>query len=196
MSRHAKVARKTTETSIRIRLEVDGKGTDDLRTPVPFLTHMLDLFARHGLFDLAIQAEGDTEVDFHHTVEDIAICLGKAFDKALGDKEGIRRYGFASIPMDEALAQVSVDLSGRPYLVFQADLPKEKVGKFDLELAEEFFRAFANHLRATLHINLLYGENLHHMIEAIFKAAGRALDQATSLDRRNPGIPSTKGTLD
>jgi len=196
MSRHAKVARKTTETSIRIRLEVDGKGTDDLRTPVPFLTHMLDLFARHGLFDLAIQAAGDTEVDFHHTVEDIAICLGKAFDKALGDKEGIRRYGFASIPMDEALAQVSVDLSGRPYLVFQADLPKEKVGKFDLELAEEFFRAFANHLRATLHINLLYGENLHHMIEAIFKAAGRALDQATSLDRRNPGIPSTKGTLD
>jgi imidazoleglycerol-phosphate dehydratase len=156
---------------------------------------MLELFSRHGLFDIAIEATGDTEIDFHHTVEDIGICLGKAFEKALGNREGIVRYGHAAIPMDETLAQVSIDLSGRPFLVFQAELPKGKVGEFDLELAEEFFRAFSNHLQANLHITLLYGENLHHILEAVFKAASRAMDQATALDPRAKGIPSTKGTL-
>ena len=195
MVREAKISRKTKETSINLHLKLDGKGKYEIQTPVPFLNHMLELFARHGLFDLKIQAQGDTEVDFHHTVEDVGICLGQAFDKALKDKRGIKRYGHSSIPMDETLAEVSLDLSGRPHLVFNASIPKGKVGDFDLELAEEFFRAFANHLKATLHINLIYGENLHHIIEAIFKAVGRGIDQATMLDKRNTAIPSTKGTL-
>ena len=156
---------------------------------------MLELFARHGLFDLDVEATGDTQIDFHHTVEDIGICLGKAFQKALGDRGGIVRYGHAVIPMDETLAQASIDISGRPFLVFRANIPKGKVGEFDLELAEEFFRAFANHLQANLHINLIYGGNLHHIVEAIFKATARALDQATALDPRSRAIPSTKGTL-
>lgn len=194
--RKAKVTRKTKETSINISLNIDGPGEYQIHTPIPFLNHMLELFARHGLFELTIHAEGDTEVDFHHTVEDVGICLGKAFDKALGEKRGIARYGHAAVPMDETLAQVTVDLSGRPHLIFNANLPKEKVGDFDLELSEEFFRAFTNHIKANIHINLIYGENLHHIMEAIFKSASRALDQATSLDQRNTGIPSTKGTLE
>jgi imidazoleglycerol-phosphate dehydratase len=194
--RKAKIARKTKETSIKVSLNIDGPGECCISTTIPFLDHMLELFARHGLFALTVQAEGDTEVDFHHTVEDIGICLGKAFEKSLGEKRGIVRYGHAAIPMDETLTQVTVDLSGRPHLVFNASLPKEKVGNFDLELAEEFFRSFTNHIKANIHINLIYGENLHHILEAIFKAASRALDQATSLDRRNTGIPSTKGTLE
>lgn len=196
MTRQAKISRKTRETAIRIRLDLDGTGEYRIQTSVPFLNHMLELFSRHGLFDLSIEAQGDTEVDFHHTVEDVGICLGKAFIKALGGKEGIVRYGHASIPMDETLAQVSVDISGRPHLTFNASLPKEKVGDFDLELAQEFFQAFSNHLKATLHINLMYGANLHHILEAIFKAAARALDQATALDPRDVSIPSTKGTLE
>jgi imidazoleglycerol-phosphate dehydratase len=199
MARTSKISRKTKETSIKANLNIDGQGNYDIRTPVPFLNHMLELFSRHGLFDIAIEATGDTEIDFHHTVEDIGICLGiclgKAFEKALGNREGIVRYGHAAIPMDETLAQVSIDLSGRPFLIFQAELPKGKVGEFDLELAEEFFRAFSNHLQANLHITLLYGENLHHILEAVFKAAARAMDQATALDPRAKGIPSTKGTL-
>ncbi len=195
MARKAKIVRKTRETEITVLLDIDGKGQYNIQTPVPFLNHMLELFSRHGLFELSIKASGDTEIDFHHTVEDIGICLGKAFDKSLGDKKGIRRYGHASIPMDETLAQVSVDLSGRPHLSFRAQLASGKVGEFDLELAEEFFRALVNHLKATLHINLMYGENQHHILEAIFKATARALDQACSLDPRNAGVPSTKGTL-
>ncbi len=196
MARQAKISRKTKETSIKINLNLDGQGDYKIQTPIPFLNHMLELFARHGLFDLTIRAEGDTEIDFHHTVEDIGICLGKAFEKALEEKRGIHRYGNVSLPMDETLVQVSVDLSGRPYLVFNASLPKEKAGEFDLELAEEFFRAFCNHMKATLHINLIYGENLHHILEAMFKATGRAMDQASALDQRNTAIPSTKGTLE
>ncbi len=196
MARSAKVARKTGETSIKVTLELDGKGVYKIDTPIPFLNHMLELFTRHGLFDLTLEATGDTEVDFHHTVEDIGICLGKAFEEALGNKKGIARYGHAAIPMDETLTQVTVDLSGRPYLKFQAELPKEKVGEFDLELAEEFFRAFTNHIKANLHLHLFYGENLHHILESMFKATARALRQATGMDRGQTGIPSTKGTLD
>jgi imidazoleglycerol-phosphate dehydratase len=196
MNRQAKIARKTGETSIKLSLTLDGTGEYRIETPIPFLNHMLELFARHGLFDLTIKASGDTDVDFHHTVEDIGICLGKAFQKALGEKKGIIRYGHASVPMDETLTQVTVDLSGRPFLIFKADLPKEKVGEFDLELAEEFFRSFTNHLKANLHIHLLYGENLHHILESMFKATARALRQSTALDDRQVGIPSTKGTLD
>jgi imidazoleglycerol-phosphate dehydratase len=195
MARKAKIVRKTKETEISVVLNIDGKGQYDINTPVPFLNHMLELFSRHGLFELVIKAAGDTDVDFHHTVEDIGICLGRAFEKGLGDKKGIRRYGHASIPMDETLAQVSIDLSGRPHLTFRAQLAAGKVGEFDLELAEEFFRALANHLKATLHINLIHGENQHHSLEAIFKATARALDQACSFDPRNTGVPSTKGAL-
>ena len=195
MDRMSKISRKTTETTIKTKLNVDGRGSYKIDTPVHFLNHMLELFARHGLFDLDVEAAGDTQIDFHHTVEDIGICLGKAFQKALGNREGIVRYGHATVPMDETLAQASIDISGRPFLVFRADIPKGKVGEFDLELAEEFFRAFANHLQANLHINLIYGGNLHHIVEAIFKATARALDQATSLDPRSRNIPSTKGTL-
>ncbi len=196
MTRSAKIDRKTGETSIKVTLKLDGKGTYKIDTPIPFLNHMLELFTRHGLFDLKLTATGDTEVDFHHTVEDVGICLGKAFDRALGDKAGIARYGHASIPMDETLTQVTVDLSGRPYLKFQADLPKEKVGEFDLELAEEFFRAFTNHIKANLHIFLFYGDNMHHILESMFKATARALRQAAGKDPAQAGIPSTKGVLD
>ncbi|NOY54325.1 MAG: imidazoleglycerol-phosphate dehydratase HisB [Deltaproteobacteria bacterium] len=196
MTRRAKIDRKTGETSIKVTLKLDGKGTYKIQTPIPFLNHMLELFTRHGLFDIDLSATGDTEVDFHHTVEDVGICLGKAFDKALGEKKGICRYGHAAVPMDETLTQVTIDLSGRPYLKFRAELPKEKVGEFDLELAEEFFRAFTNHIKANLHINLLYGENLHHILESIFKATARALRQATGKDPGQAGIPSTKGVLE
>lgn len=196
MARSAKVARETGETSIKVTLNLDGKGVYKIDTPIPFLNHMLELFTRHGLFDLNLEATGDTEVDFHHTVEDAGICLGKAFAKALGNKKGIARYGHAAIPMDETLTQVTVDLSGRPYLKFQAALPKEKVGEFDLELAEEFFRAFTNHIKANLHIHLFYGENLHHILESMFKATARSLREAAGKDKGQTGVPSTKGTLD
>ena len=175
---------------------MDGKGDSQVQTPVPFIDHMLTLLAKHGFFDLKIQAKGDTEVDYHHTVEDIGICLGTAFKGALGDKKGIRRFGEATVPMTDALASVAADWSGRSHLVFLADFPSPRVGDMDAELFEEFFRAFSNNAGLDLHIRLLYGSNVHHSIEAIFKAVARALDLASRIDPRQPGIQSTKGSLD
>lgn len=195
MERKAEVKRKTKETDISIYLKLDGRGEYKINTTVPFLDHMLSQIAKHGFFDLEVNAKGDTEIDYHHTVEDVGIALGDAFKKALGEKEGIRRYGHAVIPLNEALSMVSVDISGRPYIVYNVAMPKEKVGEFDVELTEEFFRAFANSSGMSLHINVMYGNNLHHIIESIFKAAARALDEATSIDERVKGIPSTKGKL-
>lgn len=195
MSRKMSVERVTKETQIKLSLEIDGKGEAKICTSVPFLDHMLDLFARHGLFDLQVEAKGDIDIDFHHTVEDIGIVLGEAFKKALGEKKGIRRYGHAVVPMDETLASVTVDLSGRPYLVYHVDLPKVKIGEFDVELAREFFQGFANTCGMNLHINVNYGSNVHHIIEACFKATARAMDQATQLDPRIEGVLSTKGKL-
>lgn len=195
MARSAVIERITRETQIKLSLTIDGKGESKICTSVPFLDHMLDLFARHGLFDLQVEAHGDIDIDFHHTVEDIGIVLGSAFKEALGDKSGIRRYGQASVPMDETLATVATDLSGRPYLVYNVRLPKVKIGDFDVELVREFFQGFVNHCGANLHVNVMYGENVHHIVEACFKAAARALDQATQLDPRIHGVMSTKGTL-
>jgi len=195
MERKAEVKRKTKETDISVYLKLDGRGEYKINTTVPFLDHMLSQIAKHGFFDLEVNAKGDTDVDYHHTVEDVGIALGDAFKKALGEKEGIRRYGHAVIPLNEALSMVSVDISGRPYIVYNVAMPKEKVGEFDVELTEEFFRAFANSSGMSLHINVMYGNNLHHIIESIFKAAARALDEATSIDERVKGIPSTKGKL-
>jgi imidazoleglycerol-phosphate dehydratase len=195
MKRTAEIERTTTETRIKLKLAVDGSGLADIATSVPFLDHMLHLFSRHGLFDLSVAAQGDSAIDFHHTVEDIGIVLGQAFRQALGDKQGIVRYGTARIPMDETLADVTVDLSGRPYLVYNVDLPKVKVGDFDAELAEEFFQAFTSNCGCNLHLNLLYGKNIHHIIEACFKGFGRALDHATRKDERLHGVLSTKGVL-
>jgi imidazoleglycerol-phosphate dehydratase len=191
----ANLERVTNETRIRLELNVDGCGKAAVCTSVPFLDHMLNLFARHGLFDLSVEASGDIDIDFHHTVEDIGIVLGDAFRQALGDKKGIRRYGQATVPMDETLASVAIDISGRPYLVYHVTLPKVKIGEFDVELAREFFQAFVNHCGLNLHINVMYGENVHHIIEACFKAVARAMDVATQLDPRVEGIMSTKGVL-
>ena len=193
--RTAEIKRKTKETDISLRLTLDGEGKSNISTGIPFFNHMLELFARHGLFNLNLKAEGDLEVDFHHTVEDIGICLGQAFAKALGDKRGIRRYGEATIPMDEALATVAVDLSGRSFLAYNVKIRRIKIGNFNVGLVKEFFRAFVDQADLTLHINLLYGEDIHHSIEAIFKAFARAMRQATEPDRRVKGIPSTKGRL-
>ena len=193
--RQATVNRDTTETSIEIRLALDGAGKYDIGTGIGFLDHMLSLMTRHGLFDISIKAKGDIEVDFHHTVEDVGLCLGKAFDEALGGKEKIVRYGSARVPMNEALAQVDVDISSRPFLVLNAELPAAKVGDFDAELTREFLHAFANSARVTLHVNLLYGDNAHHCIEAIFKALGRALARAAGIDEGIDGVMSTKGQL-
>jgi imidazoleglycerol-phosphate dehydratase len=195
MSRKTAIERVTKETQIKLSLDIDGKGEANICTSVPFLDHMLNLFARHGLFDLTVEAKGDIDIDFHHTVEDIGIVLGDAFKQALGDKKGIRRYGQASVPMDETLASVAVDLSGRPYLVYNVRLPKVKIGEFDVELVREFFQAFVNNCGANLHVNVMYGDNVHHMVEACFKASARALDQATQLDERIKGVMSTKGKL-
>ena len=195
MSRKASLERVTKETQIKLALEIDGRGAANICTSVPFLDHMLDLFTRHGLFDLKIEARGDIDIDFHHTVEDIGIVLGTAFREALGDKKGIRRYGQAAVPMDETLASVAIDLSGRPYMVYNVKLPKVKIGEFDVELAREFFQAFANNAGANLHINVMYGDNVHHILEACFKGMARALDQATQLDPRIEGVLSTKGKL-
>ncbi len=195
MVRSAEVVRKTNETNIALNLDVDGEGNSSVETGVPFMSHMLDLFTKHGQFDVTIDAKGDTEVDDHHTTEDIGICLGQALIKALGDKKGIKRYGSAFVPMDEALAQVVVDLSNRPHLEFRAELPSQKVGTFDTELVHEFLWKFALEARMNLHVIVHYGHNTHHIIEAIFKALGRALDEATTIDPRVKGIPSTKGML-
>ena len=193
--RTARIHRKTGETEISLTLYLDGSGKTELQTGVPFLEHMLDLFAKHGLFDLQVRAEGDVHIDDHHTVEDIGIVLGMALKQALGKKEGIRRFGFASVPLDETLAQVTVDLSGRPYLVYRVELPDRKIKSFDLGLFEDFFQAFVTHGALNLHVNLLYGRNPHHIMEAIFKALAKALDQATALDERVSGVLSTKGQL-
>jgi imidazoleglycerol-phosphate dehydratase len=195
MSRVSEIARITNETEIKLSLNIDGEGTSTLDTGVPFLTHMLDLFAKHGQFDLTVQANGDIEVDDHHTTEDIGICLGQVLKEALGDKKGIKRYGNAFVPMDEALAQVVVDLSNRPHLEFRAELPSEKVGTFDTELVHEFLWKLALEARMNLHVIVHYGKNTHHIIEAIFKALARALDEATTIDPRIKGVPSTKGML-
>ncbi len=193
--RRAEEARKTKETDIRLSLDLDGDGETDVTTGVGFLDHMLDLLGKHALFDLTIKASGDTEVDAHHTVEDIGICLGRALVGALGDKEGIRRFGAASVPMDEALAEVSLDISARPFLVFEVTFPTEKTGEFDAQLAEEFLRALAVNAGLTLHVRVPYGRNTHHIVEAIFKALARALREAVALDPRVRGVPSTKGML-
>jgi len=195
MSRKASIERVTNETRIRLELSIDGAGKAKICTSVPFLDHMLNLFARHGFFDLEVEASGDIDIDFHHTVEDIGIVLGEAFKQALGDKKGIRRYGQATVPMDETLASVAIDISGRPYLVYHVTLPKVKIGEFDVELAREFFQAFVNHCGLNLHINVMYGENVHHIIEACFKAVARAMDVATQIDPRVEGVMSTKGVL-
>ena len=195
MSRSAIIERITKETKIKLSLTVDGSGRSSISTSVPFLDHMLNLFARHGFFDLSVEARGDIEIDFHHTVEDIGIVLGEAFKQALGDKNGIRRYGQAAVPMDETVASVVVDISGRPYLVYHVNLPKVKIGEFDVELAREFFQAFVNHCGINLHINVMYGDNVHHIIEACFKAFARALDTASQIDPRVTGVMSTKGVL-
>ena len=195
MTRTATVERQTAETQVKATLNVDGTGRAEIATGIGFFDHMLNLFAKHGLFDLTVTATGDLFVDGHHTVEDTGIVLGRTFARALGDKQGIRRYGTAFVPMDEALAMVALDISGRPYLHFEAAFPVERIGDMASELVEEFLRAFAVHAGITLHVRLLYGRNAHHMAEAIFKALGRALDEATRLDGRIDGVLSTKGTL-
>lgn len=195
MKRTAEIERRTNETKIKLALGLDGEGRTELSTGVPFLSHMLDLFAKHGHFDLRVDADGDIEVDGHHTTEDIGICLGQALSQALGDKRGIKRYGNAFVPMDEALAQVVVDLSNRPHLEFRADIPAPMIGSFDTELVHEFLWKLAIEAKMNLHVVVHYGRNSHHIVEAIFKALGRALDEATSHDPRVKGIPSTKGML-
>jgi len=196
MARTATISRKTKETEINVTLDLDGRGMHEIESGVPFLDHMLTQIARHGFFDLQVSANGDLEIDAHHTVEDLGICLGEAFKQALGDKSGVRRYGRGSMPMHEALAAVVLDFSGRPFLVYNVPLPKAQIGNFDLELVEEFFTAFCNHAGANVHVNLAYGDNLHHIIEAVFKAFARALDEATQLDPRVEGVLSSKGTLE
>ena len=193
--RRAELNRETKETRINVRLNLDGSGAVNIATGVGFLDHMLTHIGRHALFDLDISAQGDLHVDAHHTVEDIGICLGKAFAQAVGDAARITRFGHAVVPMDEALAEVAVDISGRPFLAFNASGLKGKVGEFDAELVEEFFRAFAVNSKVTLHMVLRYGNNVHHCIEGIFKAFARALAEAVKVDPRVSGVPSTKGTL-
>ncbi|MFQ5532872.1 MAG: imidazoleglycerol-phosphate dehydratase HisB [Candidatus Methylomirabilales bacterium] len=195
MARKARIRRRTTETDVAVELDLDGQGSHRVKTGLPFFDHMLAQLGKHGLFNLTVRAKGDLEVDPHHTLEDVGLALGEAFDQALGKRIGIRRYGEATVPMDDALGWVAVDLSGRAYMAYRADGLVGKIGEFDATLLKEFFRAFATALKANLHIGIPYGENAHHMAEAVFKAAGRALDVATSLDPRVKGIPSTKGKL-
>ncbi|MGR6129600.1 imidazoleglycerol-phosphate dehydratase HisB [Paenibacillus sp. SER-28] len=193
--RTGSVSRKTNETDIQLSFAVDGTGQAEIETDVPFLNHMLDLFTKHGHFDLNVQARGDVDIDDHHTVEDIGICLGQTLLEALGDKKGIKRYASVFVPMDEALAQVAIDLSNRPHFEYRAEYPSQQVGSFSTELVHEFLWKFALEARMTLHVIVHYGQNTHHMIEAVFKALGRALDEATSIDPRVTGVPSTKGVL-
>jgi len=193
--RKAAQSRKTKETEVAVALDLDGQGTTSVATGIGFLDHMLDLLGKHAGLDLKVEAAGDTHVDAHHTVEDVGICLGKALAAALGDKRGIRRFGFASVPMDEALADVSLDISGRPFLVFAATFPTEKTGSFDAQLVEEFLRALAVNAGLTLHVRVPYGRDTHHIAEAVFKGLARALREAVSLDPRTTGVPSTKGVL-
>jgi imidazoleglycerol-phosphate dehydratase len=194
--RQAEVERNTLETQIRVTLNLDGSGQADLHTGLPFLDHMIHQIVRHGLFDMRIQAQGDLDIDAHHTVEDIGITLGQAFARAVGDKAGIQRYGHAYVPLDEALSRVVVDLSGRPGLIFAVEFPRAQVGDFDVDLFHEFFQGFVNHAQVTLHLDTLRGSNTHHIAETLFKACGRALRMAVAPDPRMAGaVPSTKGTL-
>jgi imidazoleglycerol-phosphate dehydratase len=195
MGRTAKTERKTKETEITAELELDGGGAAEIQTGIPFFNHMLEIFTRHGLFDIKIQAKGDIEVDYHHTVEDVGLTLGQAFKEALGDKQGISRFGEATVPLDEALAQVVVDLSGRPYLAYNVKIRTGRVGDFDTDLPHEFFQALTNQLGMNLHMNVTQGENPHHIIEACFKALARAMGKATRMDERIKGVLSTKGSL-
>lgn len=196
MTRTATIDRQTAETKIRLALDLDGTGEADVSTGVGFLDHMLTLLARHAVIDLQVRAEGDLHVDQHHTVEDTGICLGQAIRQALGDKRGIRRYGHFTLPMEETLATVALDLSGRYALVFEADFPSQKIGEFDSELVEDFWQATAANALCNLHILVHYGRNSHHIAEAIFKCAARALRMAVEADPRMAGVPSTKGTLE
>ncbi|WMT43359.1 imidazoleglycerol-phosphate dehydratase HisB [Paenibacillus sp. D2_2] len=193
--RQGEISRVTNETQIKLSFGLDGSGKSELETDVPFLNHMLDLFTKHGQFDLSVQAHGDIEIDDHHTVEDIGICLGQCLYNALGDKRGIKRYASVFVPMDEALAQVVIDVSNRPHFEYRAEYPSDRVGSFDVQLVHEFLWKLALEARITLHVIVHYGQNTHHMIEAVFKALGRALDEATSIDPRVSGVPSTKGVL-
>ncbi|GGH72528.1 imidazoleglycerol-phosphate dehydratase [Compostibacillus humi] len=193
--RQAKISRNTKETEIELELNIDGTGKASIDTGIGFFDHMLTLLAKHGLFDLTVKCRGDLEVDQHHSVEDVGIALGQAFHQAIGNKEGINRYASVTIPMDESLSTVTVDISGRPYLVYRVEGLKDKVGNFDTELVEEFFQGFTNNAKINLHIQLAYGRNTHHCIESIFKGFGRALDQASLLNPRIQGVPSTKGLL-
>ena len=195
MARTSYVKRSTSETQIEVSLNLDGSGDQDIKTPIPFLDHMLSQLAKHGYFDLKVKARGDTHIDFHHTVEDVGIAIGQAFDKALGDRKSIARYGSSSVPFDETLSNSHIDLSGRPYFVFDVNLSNSKVGDFDVELAKEFFQSLTSNLKANIHIELKYGSNNHHIIESIFKSVGKSLDMATGLDLRSNSIPSTKGNL-
>ena len=194
--RKASIKRKTKETDISLDLNLDGRGSYSINTSIPFLDHMLSLTCKHGLFDMKLKAKGDIDIDDHHTVEDIGIVLGKALKQAVGDMKGIARYGQASVPMDEALASVSLDISGRPYFVYKVEFPKKsKLKDFDPDLIEDFLQAFVSSSSITLHINALYGRNIHHIIEAIFKGLGRALREAVTINPKMKGIPSTKGKL-
>jgi imidazoleglycerol-phosphate dehydratase len=195
MARTATISRQTAETKVELTLNLDGSGQSTIRTGVGFLDHMLTLLAKHAAIDLTVDAQGDLEVDQHHTVEDVGICLGQALRQALGDKAGIRRYGFFTLPMEETLSTTALDLSGRYYLVFNAEFPSAKIGDFDSELVEDFWQAAAANALANLHINVPYGRNSHHIAEAIFKSTARALRMAIEADPRMPGVPSTKGTL-
>lgn len=193
--RHAQITRATKETDISVKLTIDGRGTAAVDTGLPFLNHMLEIFARHGFFDLAVRARGDIEVDQHHTVEDVGLALGQALREALGDKAGIRRFGDAACPLDEALVSAVVDLSGRPFLAYNLKIKQARVGDFDTELVHDFFLALSNQAGMNLHLNQVQGRNPHHIIEAAFKAFARALDQAKQVDPRVHGVPSTKGAL-
>ncbi len=195
MARKAKLERDTRETRISVEIDLDGTGQHRIDTPLPFLSHMLDQLGRHGMFDLTVKAEGDVEIDGHHTTEDIGIALGQCVKKALGDHAGIRRYGWATLPMDEACVTCALDLSGRPYFVWKVPMPKAKVGEFDTELTEVFFEGFARGAGCNLHLHLLEGHVLHHIIEISFKAFARALRQAVEIEARSSAVPSTKGTL-
>lgn len=195
MARQAQITRDTQETQISVKLNLDGSGRAKLASGVPFLDHMLDQIARHGLVDLEVKAKGDLHIDAHHTVEDIGITLGQAFAKAIGDKKGVRRYGHAYVPLDEALSRVVIDLSGRPGLEMSGKFTRARVGDFDVDLVREFFQGFVNHALVTLHLDNLKGVNAHHQVETLFKAFGRALRMAVELDPRVKGVPSTKGKL-
>jgi len=195
MARQAKIHRVTRETDISLTLKLNGKGEGKISTTIPFLDHMLELFTHHGHFNLSVEARGDTHIDDHHLVEDLGICLGDAFREALGDKKGIGRYGTAVVPMDESLCSVSLDISGRPYLVYQVNIGRRRIGRFDPALMREFFKAFADHGGITLHINVAYGKSNHHIAEAVFKAFARALKEAAAISDRIQKVPSTKGML-